>query len=41
MGQEKAVQYLIQRVTIRDRDWRYGHRDLDVRRRDQKIVPLW
>jgi putative endonuclease len=30
-GEEKAVQYLMHKgYTIRDRDWRYGHRDLDV-----------
>lgn len=30
-GEEKAVAYLQRHgYTIRDRDWRYGHRDLDI-----------
>lgn len=30
-GEEKAAQYLQHHgYTIRDRDWRYGHRDLDI-----------
>jgi putative endonuclease len=30
-GEEKAVEYLQRHgYTIRDRDWRYGHRDLDI-----------